>query len=54
MKKYVYATAANGMEVRIPADKFPEWQKAQEEIKSGKRKASPQTAQQLRSLMEKE
>ena len=54
MKKYVYATAANGLEVRIPLDKYPAWQKAQEEIKAGKRKANPQTAQQLRSLMEKQ
>ena len=52
-KAYIYATAANGLEVRIPADRFDEWQKAQEEIKAGKRKASPQTVEQLRSLMEK-
>lgn len=51
--RYIYATAANGMEVRIPAEKYPEWQKAQEEIRAGKRKADPQTAQQLRSLMVK-
>lgn len=54
MTKYIYAEAANGLMVRIPLDKYPAWQKAQEEIKAGKRKADPQTAQQLRSLMEKE
>ena len=52
-KKYIYATAANGLEVRIPADRYPAWKKAQEDLKAGKRKASRQTGKQLRSLMEK-
>ena len=50
---YVYATGANGMTARIPADKLAQWQKAQEELKSGKRQVQPQTAAHLRSLMEK-
>ena len=30
-KKYIYAKAANGMTVRIPAEKYPAWKKAQEQ-----------------------
>lgn len=52
-KTYIYATAANGLEVRIPADKYPQWKKAQDEIRAGKRKSNQQTAEQLRSLMGK-
>lgn len=52
-KKYIYATAANGMEVRIPADRYEQWRKAQDEIRAGSRKSEAQTAEQLRSLMEK-
>ena len=28
--KYIYATSRSGLEVRIPEDRFEEWQKAQE------------------------
>ena len=52
-KKYIYATAANGLEVRIPEDKYPQWKKAQDELRAGKRKADPLTAERLRSLMER-
>ena len=50
-KAYVYVTGANGLTARIPADRLKQWQKAQEELKSGKRKAEPQTVERLRSLM---
>ena len=53
VKKYIYATAANGLEVRIPADKYPQWKKAQDEIRAGKQNGKSQTVEQLRSLMEK-
>lgn len=52
-KQYIYATAANGLEVRIPADKYPQWRKAQEELKSGARKEEPQMVKRLASLMAK-
>lgn len=52
-KEYIYATAANGLEVRIPADRYPQWKQAQDEIRAGKRKPQQQTAEQLRSLMAK-
>jgi hypothetical protein len=29
-REYVYAVAANGLEVRIPKDKYPEWKAAEE------------------------
>ena len=50
-KGHVYATGANGLTARVPADKMTAWQKAQEEIKSGRRKADPQIVEQLLSLM---
>lgn len=53
MKKHIYAQAANGLTVRIPAERYPKWKAAQEEIKSGRSKADLQTRKQLRSLMEK-
>ena len=52
-KQYIYATAANGLEVRIPADRYPAWKKAQDELRAGTRKAEAQTVKQLRSLMRK-
>lgn len=54
MKKettYIYAQAANGMEVRIPADKYESWKKAQDELRAGTRKPDQKTAERLRSLM---
>jgi hypothetical protein len=49
----VYATAANGLEVRIPKDKYPQWKKRQDELRAGKTESDPETVRQLRSLMEK-
>ena len=53
-KAYVYATAANGMEVRIPKDKYPEWKAAQDKLRAGERLPESQTAKQLASLMKGE
>ena len=50
-KKFICATAANGLTVRIPAERYPQWKKAQDEIRAGTRKTSVQTEKQLRSLM---
>ena len=33
--KFIYATAANGMTVRIPEEQFEAWQKTQDEIRAG-------------------
>ena len=55
-KAYVYATAANGMEVRIPADRYPQWKAAQDKLRAeGKTgiQIDPETAKQLRSHMKK-
>ena len=52
-RKFIYATAANGLTVRIPAENFEQWQRAQDEIRAGKLQADPQMTEQLRSLMEK-
>ena len=52
-RKFIYATAANGLMVRIPAENFEQWQRAQDEIRAGKLQADPQMTEQLRSLMEK-
>ena len=52
-KKYIYAEAANGLTVRIPMEKYDAWKTAQDEIRSGERKADPQTVARLRSLLEK-
>ena len=30
--EYVYATAANGLTVRIPKDKYPQWKEAQSKL----------------------
>ena len=53
VRNYIYATAANGLEVRIPLEKYPAWKKAQEDLKAGKSPVSQQTRKQLRSLMGK-
>ena len=54
-KTYVYATAANGLEVRIPKDKYPEWKAAQDKLRAGEKSAdSSQIAKQLASLMKGE
>ncbi len=48
---YIYAKAANGMTVRIPADKYEKWKKTQDEMKQGKRPAEArQTEKSLRSF----
>lgn len=52
-KKYVYVTAANGMEVRIPAEKYPAWKAEQNRIQRGDTPSiQPETREQLSSLME--
>ncbi len=51
--QYIYAKAANGLTVRIPANKYQDWQKAQDEIRAGKRKANPEMVKSLRAMMEK-
>lgn len=51
--QYVYAEAANGLTVRIPTNKYEDWQKAQGEIRAGKRKANPEMVKSLRAMMEK-
>lgn len=48
---FIYAKAANGMTVRIPMDEYQSWEKAQDEIRAGKRTADPQMVKQLTSLM---
>ena len=52
-KAYIYATAANGLTVRIPADRFESWKKAQDEIRAGTRQANPETAKLIASFLEK-
>lgn len=53
-KKYIYAKAANGMTVRIPAEKYPAWKKVQDEIRAGKTPDSLRKMQeQLTSALEK-
>jgi hypothetical protein len=54
MKAYVYVTAANGMEVRIPKDKYPQWKAAQDKLKAGEKLPESQTRKQLVSLMKGE
>jgi hypothetical protein len=50
-KKYIYATAANGLEVRIPADRYPQWKAEQDKIKAGQSKEDRQMQDRLRSVM---
>ena len=51
---YVYATAANGLEVRIPRDKYSQWKAAQDRIRAGEKVDVSQTAKRLASLMKGE
>ena len=48
-KKYLYVEAANGLTVRIPAEKYTQWKKAQE--KGGE--ADLQTVKQIRAYMDR-
>lgn len=48
---YIYARAANGMLVRIPADKYQSWKKAQDEIRAGTYKPDSQIVERLTTLM---
>ena len=50
-KKYIYATAANGMTVRVPADRFEEWKQAQEKIRTGQPVDTKETQEQLLRLL---
>ena len=51
---YIYATAANGLTVRIRRDQFSTWKAAQERIRNGEKADVSQTAKQLASLMKGE
>lgn len=46
-KTYIYATAHNGLTVRVPMDKYPEWKKRQEEYKNGTRQPDPQVTEAI-------
>ena len=49
---YIYATAANGLEVRIPADRYPQWKAAQDRIRQGQTdNSTADTAKRLAELM---
>ena len=51
-KEYIYATAANGIEVRIPKDKYPAWKATQDRIRAGEKvEPDPEIVKQLRFLM---
>lgn len=52
-QQFIYATAANGLEVRIPADKYPQWKAEQDKIRSGQSKEDQRMVKQLASLMAK-
>lgn len=39
-RAYIYATAANGIEVRIPADRYEQWKAAQDLIRKGQKPLS--------------
>jgi hypothetical protein len=45
--------AANGMVVSIPEDKLAEWQKAQDEIRAGKRPAHAQTDELTQKIIDR-
>lgn len=51
--KFIYATAANGLTVRIPAEQYGSWKAEQDKIRAGTSKADPRMVEQLRSFMEK-
>ncbi len=54
-RAYVYATAANGINVRIPADKYDEWKKEQDRIRRGEKvETDPETVERLAALMKGE
>ena len=51
-KAYIYDIAANGMEVRIPADQYESWKAAQDRIRRGEKNAiGSDTAKRLAELM---
>ena len=53
-REYVYVTAANGLEVRIPKDKYPEWKAAQDKLKAGEKIPETETSKQIAKLMKGE
>lgn len=53
-KAYIYVEAANGMTVRIPADKYDDWKAAQERIKRGEKVADTEMVKKLTALMKGE
>ena len=53
VKSYVYAESANGLMVRIPKDRYPQWKATQDRIKAGENvEPDPEIVRQLCSLME--
>ena len=50
---YIYATAANGIEVRIPASSYDSWAAEQEKIRQGKSQPDQKMLEQLRSILKK-
>ncbi|MBR2478954.1 MAG: hypothetical protein IKB47_00935 [Clostridia bacterium] len=51
-RAYIYATAANGMEVRIPTDRYEQWKAAQDRIRQGQTdNSTSDTAKCLAELM---
>lgn len=54
-RSYIYATAANGINVRIPAEKYDEWKEEQDNIRRGKKvETDPETVERLAALMKGE
>ena len=54
-KAYLYVEAANGLMVRIPKDRYPEWKAAQDRIRNGEKvEVDQQMVKRLVSLMKGE
>lgn len=52
VESYVYAEAANGLMVRIPKDKYPQWKETQDRIRAGEKiEPNPEIVARLRSLI---
>ena len=50
-KAYLYVEAANGLMVRIPKDRYPEWKAAQDRQRAGEKPDVSQTAKELASII---
>ena len=51
--KYIYATAANGLEVRIPEAKYEKWKKYQDSIPADEVARSKAAIAQLKAKAKK-